>query len=313
MTEDVISIIVSPEDNGMRLDALIAANLEDVSRSYAAQLIEKACVSINGSVETSKKKKARKNDVIELTLPEPTALEVVPEDIPLEIVYEDDDVIVVNKPRGMVVHPAAGNWSGTLVNAIMYHFGDSLSSINGVIRPGIVHRIDKDTSGLLMIAKNDKAHESLAEQLKVHSVTREYTALVYDNIREDEITINEPIGRDEKNRLRRAVWGSGHKEAITHIKVIERYGKYTLVSARLETGRTHQIRVHMAYLKHPLVGDELYGPKKASPKLQGVELNGQFLHAGTLGFKHPRTGEYLEFHSDMPAQLQHILDSLDKQ
>lgn len=313
MVDEVYSIVVSPEDNGTRLDAFIGTNLEEVSRSYAAQLIEKECVRINGAIETSKKKKVKNNDVVELTLPEPTALEIVPEDIPLEIIYEDEDVIVVNKPRGMVVHPAAGNWSGTLVNAIMYHCGESLSSINGVIRPGIVHRIDKDTSGLLMIAKNDKAHESLADQLKVHSVTREYTALVYDNIREDEITVNEPIGRDEKNRLRRAVWGSGHKEAITHITVVERYGKYTLVRARLETGRTHQIRVHMAYLKHPLVGDELYGPKKASPKFQGVELKGQFLHAGTLGFNHPRTGEYMEFHSDMPVQLQQILDSLEKQ
>ena len=312
MTDEVIRITVSPEDSGLRLDAFIGASLEEVSRSYGAQLIEKGCVTVNDVVETSKKRKISESDVIELTLPEPTALEVQPEDIPIEIVYEDDDVIVVNKARGMVVHPAAGNWSGTLVNAIMFHCGDSLSSINGVIRPGIVHRIDKDTSGLLMIAKNDLAHEALAEQLKVHSVTREYTALVYDNIVEDELTINEPIGRDEKNRLRRAVWGSGHKEAVTHITVIKRFGKYTLVKARLETGRTHQIRVHMSYIKHPLVGDELYGPKKMPSKLYGVELKGQFLHAGTLGFKHPRTGEYMEFHSDMPSELQQILDNLDK-
>lgn len=301
--DELITITVAPEDAGTRLDAYIGSNLEDVSRSYAAQLIENGCVSINGKEETSKKKKVQAGDEIAIDMPEPTALDIEPEDIPLDIVYEDDDVIVVNKPRGMVVHPANGNWSGTLVNAIMYHCGDSLSSINGVIRPGIVHRIDKDTSGLLMIAKNDKAHESLAEQLKVHSVTREYTALVWDNIKEDELTINEPIGRDEKNRMRRAVWGAGHKEAVTHIKVIERYGDTTLVKARLETGRTHQIRVHMAYIKHPLVGDELYGPKKRPYKINGKELHGQFLHAGTLGFIHPSTGEYMEFTAPLPEDL----------
>ena len=311
MNNEVISIEVNAEYNGVRLDAFIGNNLENISRSYAAQLIEKGCVAINDVTEVSKKKKVQEGDNILIELPEPETLDVIAENIPLEIVYEDDDVIIVNKPRGMVVHPSVGNWTGTLVNAIMYHCGDSLSSINGVVRPGIVHRIDKDTSGLLMIAKNDMAHESLAAQLKVHSVTREYTALVFDNIKEDEITISEPIGRDERNRLRRAVWGSGHKEAVTHIRVITRYGKYTLVKARLETGRTHQIRVHMSYIKHPLVGDELYGPKKQPAKLMGVELNGQFLHAGTLGFEHPRTGEYMEFHSELPAELQEILDKLD--
>lgn len=311
MSSDIIRLCASPEDSGMRLDAFIGASIEDISRSYGAQLIEKGLVSVNDKVVTSKKAKISSGDDICIDMPEPTALDVVPEDIPLDIVYEDDDVIVVNKPRGMVVHPGTGNWSGTLVNAIMFHCGESLSSINGVVRPGIVHRIDKDTSGLLMIAKNDKAHESLAEQLKVHSVTREYTALVYDNIREDELTISEPIGRDERNRLRRAVWGLGQKEAVTHIKVLKRYGKYTLVSARLETGRTHQIRVHMSYLRHPLVGDELYGPKNQPVKIMGVELKGQFLHAGVLGFVHPRTGEYMEFRSDMPQILQDILERLE--
>lgn len=311
MNKEILTVTVSSEESGMRLDAFIGNSLEEVSRNYAAQLIEKGCVTVNGSVETSKKKKISDGDSIEIEMPEPETLDVVAEDIPLDIVYEDEDVIVVNKPRGMVVHPSVGNWTGTLVNAIMFHCGDSLSSINGVVRPGIVHRIDKDTSGLLMIAKNDAAHESLAEQLKVHSVTREYTALVYDNIKEDELTINEPIGRDERNRLRRAVWGSGQKEAITHIKVVKRYNKYTLVTARLETGRTHQIRVHMSYIRHPLVGDELYGPKKQAAKIMGVELKGQFLHAGTLGFVHPRTGEYMEFHSDLPEELQRILDKLD--
>ena len=319
--EDVIRLMVSADDDGKRLDAVIGSSLEEISRSYAAQLIEKGCVSYRTAADiersavftvvTSKKKKISAGDELMIEMPEPTALDVKAEDIPLDIVYEDDDVIVVNKPRGMVVHPSAGNWSGTLVNAIMYHCGDSLSSINGVIRPGIVHRIDKDTSGLLMIAKNDKAHESLAAQLKEHSVTREYTALVYDNIKEDELTINEPIGRDERNRLRRAVWGSAHKEAITHIRVVSRYGKYTLVKARLETGRTHQIRVHMSYIKHPLVGDELYGPKNQSDKFMGVELKGQFLHAGVLGFVHPSTGEYMEFSREMPENLQAIIDKLE--
>ena len=319
--EDAIRLIVSTDDDGKRLDAVIGSNLEEISRSYAAQLIEKGCVSYRTAADTersavftvvtSKKKKLCAGDELAIEMPEPTALDVKAEDIPLDIVYEDEDVIVVNKPRGMVVHPSAGNWSGTLVNAIMYHCGDSLSSINGVIRPGIVHRIDKDTSGLLMIAKNDKAHESLAAQLKEHSVTREYTALVYDNIKEDELTINEPIGRDERNRLRRAVWGSAHKEAVTHIRVVARYGKYTLVKARLETGRTHQIRVHMSYIKHPLVGDELYGPKNQSDKFMGVELKGQFLHAGVLGFVHPGTGEYMEFSREMPDNLQEIIDKLE--
>ena len=245
-------------------------------------------------------------------MPEPEALDVKAEDIPLEIVYEDDDVAVINKPRGMVVHPGPGNYSGTLVNAIMHHMGDSLSSINGVIRPGIVHRIDKDTSGLLMIAKNDKAHESLAAQLAEHSVTREYTALCYDNIKEEEITIDEPIGRDPKNRLRNAVRGASAKDAITHIKVTERFGKYTLVKAILETGRTHQIRVHMAYIHHPLVGDELYGFRKQSDKVEGVKVSGQLLHAGTLGFVHPSTGEYMEFHSDLPEIFETVLEKLRK-
>ncbi len=319
--EDAIRLVVPLDDDGSRLDAIIGRNMEDISRSYATQLIEKGCVSYRTAADreksavfavvTSKKKKMSAGDELMIELPEPTELNITAEDIALDVVYEDDDVIVVNKPRGLVVHPGPGNWSGTLVNAIMFHCGNSLSSINGVVRPGIVHRIDKDTSGLLMIAKNDMAHESLAEQLKEHTVTREYTALVFDNIKEDELTINEPIGRDERNRLRRAVWGSAHKEAVTHIRVAARYGKYTLVKARLETGRTHQIRVHMSYIKHPLVGDELYGPKNQADKLMGIELKGQFLHAGVLGFKHPRTGEYMEFSREMPESLQTIIDKLE--
>ena len=313
MSDCILTITASPEDAGSRLDAFIGYNTDELSRSYAVRLIEKGLVSVNGETAVSKKRAVADGDIVSIDLPEPEPLEITAEDIPLDIVYEDDDVAVINKPRGMVVHPGPGNPSGTLVNAIMYHMGDSLSSINGVIRPGIVHRIDKDTSGLLMIAKNDKAHESLAAQLKEHSVTREYTALVYDNIKEDEMTIDEPIGRDDRNRMRHAVNGSGARNAVTHIKVLERFGKYTLVKAILETGRTHQIRVHMAYMHHPLAGDELYGPRRQSSKIEGIPVSGQLLHAGTLGFIHPSTGEYMEFHSDLPEVFEQVLIKLRKQ
>ena len=239
MSEQILTVTAAPEDAGSRLDAFIGYNTDELSRSYAVRLIEKGLVSVNDSPVTSKKRAIAEGDVVTIEMPEPEPLEIKAENIPLEIVYEDDDVAVINKPRGMVVHPGPGNANGTLVNAIMYHMGDSLSSINGVIRPGIVHRIDKDTSGLLMIAKNDKAHESLAAQLKEHSVTREYTALAYDNIKEDELTIDEPIGRDERNRMRNAVNGAAARNAVTHIKVLERFRRFTLVKAVLETGRTH--------------------------------------------------------------------------
>lgn len=310
MSEYRLTVTASAEDAGTRLDAFIGYNTDELSRSYAVRLIERGLVSVNGTPAASKKQSVSEGDIIEIDLPEPEPLAVTAENIPIEIVYEDDDVAVINKPRGMVVHPGPGNQSGTLVNAIMYHMGDSLSSINGVIRPGIVHRIDKDTSGLLMIAKNDAAHESLAAQLKVHSVTREYTALVYDNIKEDSFTVDQPIGRDERNRMRNAVGGSGARNAVTHIKVLERFGKYTLVKAVLETGRTHQIRVHMAYMHHPLVGDELYGPRRTSSKIEGIAVSGQLLHAGTLGFVHPSTGQYMEFHSDLPEVFAQVLEKL---
>ena len=310
MSDFRLTVTASPEDAGTRLDAFIGYNTDELSRSYAVKLIEKGRVSVNGKGVTSKKLAVSAGDIVTIDMPEPEHLEVTAENIPIEIVYEDDDVAVINKGRGMVVHPGPGNASGTLVNAIMYHMGDSLSSINGVIRPGIVHRIDKDTSGLLMIAKNDKAHESLAAQLKEHSVTREYTALVYDNLKEDELTIDLPIGRDERNRMRNAVNGSGARNAVTHIKVLERFGKYTLVRAKLETGRTHQIRVHMAYIHHPLAGDELYGPRRQSSKIGGIEVHGQLLHAGTLGFIHPSTGKYIEFHSDLPGVFKQVLEYL---
>ena len=312
MSDYRLTVTASSEDAGTRLDAFIGYNTDELSRSYAVKLIERGLVSINGKTAASKKQSISEGDTVVIDLPEPEPLAVKAEDIPIEIVYEDDDVAVINKPRGMVVHPGPGNQSGTLVNAIMYHMGSSLSSINGVIRPGIVHRIDKDTSGLLMIAKNDAAHESLAAQLKEHSVTREYTALVYDNIREDRLTIDEPIGRDERNRMRNAVNGSGARNAVTHIEVLERFGKYTLVKAVLETGRTHQIRVHMAYMHHPLAGDELYGPRRSSSKIEGVPVSGQLLHAGTLGFIHPSDGKYMEFHSELPEVFTQVLENLRK-
>ena len=242
---------------------------------------------------------------MEVLVPEPVELDVAAENIPLDIVYEDDDVLVVNKPRGMVVHPAAGNYTGTLVNAVMYHCKGRLSSINGVIRPGIVHRIDKDTSGLLMIAKNYEAHKSLAAQLEKHTIKRSYQAIVYNNFTEDEGTVDAPIGRDPSNRLRQAVTYSNSKEAYTTYRVLERFGRFTLIEAVLKTGRTHQIRVHMAYIKHPLLGDTVYGPKKP---LYGAQ--GQMLHAKTLGFVHPSTGEYMEFDSELPEEFQTILEKL---
>ena len=304
-----MQIQVTQDNQNKRIDKFLSEETE-YSRSKIASLIEDKNVLVNNEV-TKNNYLVKENDIITINYEE-KEMNVEPENLNLDIVYEDEDVAVINKPRGMVVHPGPGNPSGTLVNAIMYHMGDSLSSINGVIRPGIVHRIDKDTSGLLMIAKNDKAHESLAAQLKEHSVTREYTALVYDNIREDEMTIDEPIGRDERNRMRHAVNGSASRNAVTHIKVLERFGKYTLVKAKLETGRTHQIRVHMAYMHHPLAGDELYGPRRQSSKIEGIEVHGQLLHAGTLGFIHPSTGEYLEFHSELPEIFSNVLNKLRK-
>ncbi len=288
-------LIIEKIHEGTRIDSVLSLLLEGTSRNYISKIIEQGGLKVNDKEERSKKYKVREGDRIELEIPEPEVLSIEPEDIPIEIVYEDDDLMVVNKPRGMVVHPAVGNYSGTLVNAIMYHAGDRLSSINGVVRPGIVHRIDKDTSGLLVIAKNNKAHESLSAQLKVHSINRRYIALVYDNIVKDNLTIDAPIGRDPRNRLKKKVNGEGVRNAVTHVKVLERYGKYTLCEMKLETGRTHQIRVHMAYIKHPLVGDPLYGPAK-----QPSFLNGQMLHAMILGFVHPSTGEYMEFKADLP-------------
>ncbi|MCI5533791.1 MAG: RluA family pseudouridine synthase [Firmicutes bacterium] len=296
---------IDKENQSTRIDSVLSLLLPETSRSFIQKLIEGGNLLLNGQVMTSKKYKTCEGDQVEITVPEPEKLSVEPEDIPLDIVYEDDDVLVVNKPKGMVVHPAVGNYTGTLVNAIMYHCGDRLSSINGVIRPGIVHRIDKDTSGLLMIAKNNKAHESLSKQLAEHSITRRYKALVYNNFAEDSGTVDAPIGRDPKNRLKQAVTEQNSKRAVTHWTVAERFGRYTLIEARLETGRTHQIRVHMAYIKHPLVGDSVYGPAK-----QSLASNGQTLHAEVLGFVHPTSGEYMEFRQPLPLEFQNLLERL---
>ena len=296
-------LIIEKIHEGTRIDSVLSLLLEGTSRNYISKIIEQGGLKVNDKEERSKKYKVREGDRIELEIPEPEVLSIEPEDIPIEIVYEDDDLMVVNKPRGMVVHPAVGNYSGTLVNAIMYHAGDRLSSINGVVRPGIVHRIDKDTSGLLVIAKNNKAHESLSAQLKVHSINRRYIALVYDNIVKDNLTIDAPIGRDPRNRLKKKVNGEGVRNAVTHVKVLERYGKYTLCEMKLETGRTHQIRVHMAYIGNPVVGDPLYGPRKDRLKAEG-----QVLHAGKLGFMHPDGRGYIEFEAPMPEYFRSVLE-----
>lgn len=296
--------IQEAEENG-RLDRVLSGNLPEFSRSFLQKLIQSGAVTLDGSVCTSKKQQTEPGQKVEVTVPEPEHLSIAAEPVPLDIVYEDDDLLIVNKPKGMVVHPAAGNYSGTLVNAIMYYCGDNLSSINGVIRPGIVHRIDKDTSGLLMIAKNDAAHQCLAQQLAEHSITRAYMAVVYGGFKEEQGTVDAPVGRDPKNRLRQAVVSERGKHAVTHYRVLESLGRFSRVEARLETGRTHQIRVHMAHIGHPLLGDILYGPKKG---FQGIE--GQLLHARLLGFVHPRTGKYMEFESSIPDEFQQTLEKL---
>ena len=295
-------ILLSNVD-GVRLDAFISSEL-DISRSLAAELIDSGKVTVNGKL-AKKSNKVMAGNEVSVELPELVEPEALPEDIPLDIVYEDDDLLVVNKPKGMVVHPAPGNPDGTLVNALLYHCKDSLSGINGVMRPGIVHRIDKDTSGLLIVAKNDAAHRSLAEQIKEHSFTREYRAVVYGNLKQDSGTVNAPIGRDPKNRQRMAIVYVNSKPAVTHYEVLQRFEGFTYIKCRLETGRTHQIRVHMASLGHPIAGDPVYGPKKVITKLQG-----QCLHAGLIGFIHPKTHNYLEFTSEVPEYFISYINSL---
>ena len=290
-------------DQTGRIDKVLTSLEPEITRSQLKNLINDGHVTVNGQA-VKPKYKVQAGDKISLVKPEPQSLELTPENIPLDIVYEDDDVIVVNKPQGMVVHPAPGHPDHTLVNALLYH--SPLSTINGTFRPGIVHRIDKDTSGLLMVAKNDLAHQSLAEQLRNKTNKREYLALVYGQIKEDEGTIDAPLGRNPQDRKKQAVVKGG-RHAVTHFKVMKRYDNFTLVKCILETGRTHQIRVHMKYIGHPLVGDPLYGPRKVIGK------DGQFLHAALLGFKHPRTGKEMIFEAPLPENFQKMLDKLDKQ
>ncbi len=288
------------EDEGMRLDAFLSDNLTNISRSYIQKLITEKSVLVNGKAE-KKSFSLKEFDKVEISFPEPKPLEILGENIPLDILYEDEDVVVVNKNKGMVVHPAPGNYEHTLVNALLYHVKGQLSEINGYIRPGIVHRIDKDTSGILVIAKNNFAHHFLSEQFKVHSINREYQMIVFGVVKRDEQTIDTQIGRNPKNRLQMAVVPQG-KQAITHLHVLERFTNYTYMKAKLETGRTHQIRVHCTYIGHPLLGDFLYSNRKSEYFVQG-----QTLHAGLLGFIHPSTKKYMEFQCDIPNYFSDIL------
>ena len=304
MMTDLTSHEILITESGMRADKLISAALPDLSRSAVQGLIAEGNVFCNGK-PIQKSTKLPVGAVLTVEIPPARPLDVKPENIPLDIVYEDDDLLVINKPKGMVVHPAAGNYDGTLVNALLYHCGDSLSGINGVIRPGIVHRIDKDTSGLLIVAKNDTAHRHLAEQIKEHSFTREYRSVVYGKITEDG-TVDAPIARHPQERKRMAVIRSeSAREAVTHYFVVKQFSGFTQLRLRLETGRTHQIRVHMAHIGHPVAGDPVYGPKKIITSLQG-----QCLHAGLIGFVHPRTGEYMEFEAPLPQDFTDFIKTL---
>ena len=302
-----MEFVVSEENKGKRLDIFLNDNIENMTRSYIKKLIEEENILINDkNVKSGYLLKL--NDNIIVNIPEDKTSDIKAEDIKLNIIYEDDDIIIVNKEKGMVVHPANGNYTGTMVNSLMNSHNGKLSSINGVIRPGIVHRIDKDTSGILVVAKNDNAHKKLSEQFKVHSITRKYVALVKGIIKEDNLDINMPIGRNPKDRKKMAVTYKNSKDAITHIKVLKRYynSNITLIEASLETGRTHQIRVHMSYIGHPLLGDEVYGKKDNTFKVQG-----QMLHAKVLGFIHPKTNEYVKYESDLPEEFKNIITKLE--
>jgi len=303
---DFYTYIVENEDVGKRIDIFLSAELEDVSRSFIQKLIENEKVKVNQKTVKSNYK-LRLDDIIDIEIPDPEPIEILPEPIPLDILYEDQDIIVVNKPQGMVVHPAPGHYTGTLVNALLYHCKNDLSGINGMLRPGIVHRIDKDTSGVLMVAKNDHAHKHLALQLKEHSITRKYTAIVYHNLVNDEGTINAPIGRHPTDRKKMAVTYKNSRHAVTHYTVLERFGQFTLIEAQLETGRTHQIRVHMKHIGHPLLGDPVYGPKS-----QPDHISGQMLHARVLGFIHPSKNEYMEFEAPIPKYFMDVIEKLRK-
>ena len=299
-----LEFTVAADDSGVRIDKFLADRIEGLSRSAVTRLIDDGKVTV-GDKPLKKKDKTVADMTVTVLIDDPQPVDIVPENIPLDIVYEDEHLLVVNKPKGMVVHPAPGNYSGTLVNALMYHCGGDLSGINGELRPGIVHRIDKNTSGLLSVAKSDIAHAGLSAQIKAHSFEREYLAICYGNLKEDERTVDAPIGRHKIDRKKMCVTQLNSKPAVTHIKVLERYSGFTYIRCRLETGRTHQIRVHMAYIGHPLAGDDVYGPSKVI-----TELHGQCLHAYKLGFIHPVTGEYLEFTAEPPESFVRFRDKL---
>jgi 23S rRNA pseudouridine1911/1915/1917 synthase len=299
-----LQFIIEDEQAGERIDKFLSETLPDLSRSYIQKLIKDGQVTINQKIIKANYK-LNQRDLLELEEPELKEPDIVAEDIPLDILYEDADLLVINKPKGMVVHPSAGHYSGTLVNALMYYCKDDLSGINGVMRPGIVHRIDMDTTGSLLVCKNDFAHNDIAEQLKVHSITRVYHAIVHGVLKDDEGTVDAPIGRHPVDRKKMSINHKNGKEAITHYKVLQRFHNYTYIECRLETGRTHQIRVHMAHLGHPVAGDMVYGNDKKSSY-----LNGQCLHAIKIGFIHPRTKEYLEFTSDLPEYFKDFIKRL---
>lgn len=301
---DAFLITVSEASQGQRIDKLICDFSGELTRSAVQKILAEGSVTANGAAVT-KNYKVKAGDRISVIIPAAKPLDVLPQDIPLDIRYEDDDLLVVNKPKGMVVHPAAGNYDGTLVNALLHHCQGSLSGINGVIRPGIVHRIDKDTSGLLIVAKNDFAHLSLAEQIKAHSFTREYQTVVYGHMKVDHGTVDAPIGRHPTDRKKMAVTQKNSKFAITHYDVVAAYREFSHLRVQLETGRTHQIRVHMAYIGHPVAGDPVYGPKKVI-----ASLGGQCLHAGLIGFKHPRSRQYIEVTSELPDYFTSFLRSI---
>ena len=307
-TDKILSAQIPGEMDHARIDAVLPVLFEQKSRSWWQNLIERGLVNCSGSVVTKAGRKVKKGQEIRVTIPKPESVEILPENIPLDILYEDSDLIVVNKPKGMVVHPAPGHSTGTLVNALLYHCADSLSGINGAVRPGIVHRIDRDTTGSLVAAKNDASHESLAHQFKEHSITRSYRAIVHGNLTQDEITIDAPIGRHPKDRKKMAVLKNGQgtsRNAITHVRVLERFGSFTYIECVLETGRTHQIRVHLSHIGHPVLGDAVYGPKSCPFRLEG-----QTLHAMVLGFIHPSTQKYMEFTAPLPEYFSHLLKKL---
>ena len=302
-----INFEVLSEDADSRIDRYLAQQMPDQSRSFLQKLIREEQITVNGR-PVKANYRLQPEDQVLVIVPDPQLPDILPENIPLDILYEDSDVLVINKPKGMVVHPAAGHYTNTVVNAVMYHCQGNLSGINGVMRPGIVHRIDMDTTGAIVICKNDQAHQSLAQQLKEHSITRSYRAIVWNNLKEDEGTVDRPIGRHPVDRKKMAVNEKNGKPAVTHYRVLERFGRFTYIECRLETGRTHQIRVHMASIGHPLLGDEVYGPSGKQP----FRLQGQCLHAMTLGFRHPSTGEYVEFEAPLPEYFTQLLKNFRK-